>query len=395
MVLKRFISILMLSILVLSMSAPTRVLAADPPPGYDHTTYLPLIMRGADTLCRFGITYRPLPGVVIDPNLIKNLRVGAYLDWGTYKKYNLPGGVEFIHVVPVGENTDFAGTLTNIPGAVRANPGDYWIIGNEPDTTYNDQGGNQQDNLLAEMYAERFYQVATLIRQTDSMAKIGFGSLVQPTPIRLRYLDKAWFYLKVRAGSQQKASALIDIWTTHNFILNEQPCSIDPNNCWGTGVPPGFENDNADRIVITNIATTYSNSIFEQRIRSLRAWMKANGEQNKALWVTEYGSLLPPVDIPGCVPYTSCDSINVSDTVTANFMVGTFNFMTTATDANTGMPGDKNLLVQRWFWYSLADNRYRFGGSLYDPDNLMAITGVGTAFLNYTKSLPIDTYCVP
>ena len=85
MFLKRFIPILMLSIMAFSISAPATVAATDPPPGYDHTTYLPLILRGADTLCRFGITYRPLPGVVIDPNLIKNLRVGAFLDWGPTK----------------------------------------------------------------------------------------------------------------------------------------------------------------------------------------------------------------------------------------------------------------------------------------------------------------------
>lgn len=391
MVIKRLVSILMFAIIALSLSTPAPAAAANPPPGYDYTSYLPLVLRGAETLCRFGVAYRPLPDVTIDPILLKNLRVGAYLDWGPTNKYNLPGGVEFIHVIPVGgDATRFAETLTYVPGAVRANPGDYWIVGNEPDTTYYDQGGNQQDNLIAEVYAERFYQVATLIRQTDTRAKIGFGSLVQPTPIRLRYLDKAWNYLKVRAGSQQQASALIDIWTTHNFILNERP------NEWGTGVPPGFENDYADHIRITNLADTYSTVIFEQRIRALRAWMKARGEQNKALWITEYGSLLPPIDKPGCTAYDpTCDFANVSDATTANFMIGTFDFMRTASDASTGMPGDKNLLVQRWFWYSLADHRYTFGGSLYDPDNSMALTGVGTAFLNYTKSLPIDTSCVP
>ncbi len=391
MVPKRFLSIIMFLTLTLAFTAPTAAIAADPPPGYDHTVYLPMVLRGAETLCRFGVTYRPLPDVTIDAALLKNLRVGAFLDWGPTNKYSLPGGVEFIHVIPVGgDAARFTDTLAYVPNAVRANQSDYWIVGNEPDTSYYDQGGHQQDNLLAETYAERFYQVAKLIRQNDSNAKIGFGSLVQPTPIRLRYLDRAWNYLKARAGSQQAASSLIDIWTTHNFILNEQPGE------WGTGVPPGFESDYSDRIRITNLADTYSTAIFEQRIRALRNWMKERGEQNKALWVTEYGSLLPPIDKPGCTPYDpSCDYANVSDATTANFMITTFDFMRTASDPSLGMPGDKNLLVQRWFWYSIADHRYTFGGSLYDPDNSMTLTGVGTAFVNYTNSLPIDTSCIP
>ena len=60
---------------------------------------------------------------------------------------------------------------------------------------------------------------------------------------------------------------------------------------------------------------------------------------------------------------------NVSDEDTADFMLATFDFMLSATDDQTGLPADGNQLVQRWFWYSLNEHRYNFGGSIFDPDN--------------------------
>ncbi len=106
--------------------------------------------------------------------------------------------------------------------------------------------------------------------------------------------------------------------------------------------------------------------------------MVNKGEREKPLWITEYGSLLPPIDPPGGPDY-----YNVSDQDTANFMLATFDFMLSATDDQTGLPGDENRLVQRWFWYSLNDHRYNYGGSIYDPDNGNTLTLVGQAFQDY------------
>jgi hypothetical protein len=39
--------------------------------------------------------------------------------------------------------------------------------------------------------------------------------------------------------------------------------------------------------------------------------------------------------------------------------------------------------VQRWFWYSLNDHRYNFGGTVFDPDNGNLPTVVGENFINY------------
>jgi hypothetical protein len=307
--------------------------------------------------CRFGVT----SNVGVDGYDIASLGVGSYLDWEAGSNPSLPNGIEYVSVLWVGDS-QYSNTIANLTAWVQANQGSVWLVGNEPDTTY-----NGQDGLYPEVYADRFFAIATLIRSLDAGARIGFGAIVQPTPIRMRYLDKAWNRLVEDAGSLNDASALIDLWSIHAFILNEQP------NSWGTGIPPGFENDASDAVVITNFSDTHSNVIFENRVREFRSWMAQKGERNKPLWITEYGSLFPP---------TRTD-LGVTDQDTLEYMVGTFNFLLSAVDSQTGLATDDNKLVQRWFWYSLNDHRDNFGGSLFDPDNGKAITLVGQTFRNY------------
>lgn len=324
--------------------------------------------------CRFGITAPQ----GFDPELIAAIGVGNYLDWRSVPGDELSDEVTYVGVLRVWER-GYADMLDNLPEILAANPGGFWIVGNEPDTTY-----EQQDNLIAETYALRFYELATQIRELDPEAKIGFGTIVQPTPIRLRYLDRAWETLITFTGSEAEASALIDFWSIHAFILNEGPDE------WGTGVPPGFEDDFADAVRYTEypFTETYSVALFSARIQAFREWMAGKGERHKPLWVTEYGSLFPPNDPPD-----GTNLINVSDVDTAEFMVGTFDFMLTASDSTVGMPADDNRLVQRWFWYSLNDNTYTFGGTLFDPDHGNAITLVGERFVEYISGLPEET-CV-
>jgi hypothetical protein len=315
-----------------------------------------------DTVCRFGIT--SLSGS--NAYDIAGIGVGSYLDWGAGSNPSLPSGVEYIRVLRVRDDL-FPQTRDSLPAWVGANPGGVWVVGNEPDTTY-----GSQDALTPEVYADRYYQLATIIRNMDPSARIAFGSVVQPSPIRLRYLERAWNQLVADAGSSAAASALIDFWSIHSFILNEEEYS------WGTGIPPGFEHDHSDAVIITDFTDTYSSDIFQERILAFRIWMASIGERGKPLWITEYGSLFPPIDPPGGPDY-----VNVSDQDTANFMLATFDFMLSATDDQTGLPSDGNRLVQRWFWYSLNDHRYNFGGSIFDPDNRKMLTWVGQVFRDY------------
>ena len=315
-----------------------------------------------DTVCRFGIT-SPLGSEGYD---IASMGVGSYLDWGAGSNPSLPNGVEYIRVLRLRDDL-YPQTLANLPDWIQANPGSVWVVGNEPDTYYSDQ-----DGLLPEVYADRYYELATIIRSLDPTARITFGNSVQPTPIRMRYLDRVWNQLVAHAGNPAAVSDLIDYWTIHSFILNEKMYS------WGSGIPPGFENDHEDAVEIIDFSDTYSSNIFQQRIIAFRSWMAGKGERGKPLWIVEYGSLSPPIDPPGGPDY-----YNVSDQDTADYMTATFDFLLSASDEQTGLPGDANQLVQRWFWYSLNDHRYNFGGSIFDPDDEKLPTLVGEAFIEY------------
>ncbi len=339
--------------------------------------------------CRFGIASPAQP----DGIDLRSLGAGAFLNWDVAGSVTLPEGIDFINVLRLGErcfNNDgdvvecqtlsdprspYQKTLDIIETLVPAHPGMYWVIGNEPDTTY-----ETQDNLTAENYASRFFQVASRIRAKDPTAKIGIGPIVQPTFVRLQYLDKAWKKLVNLTGDQPSASQLIDFWAIHSFILNEFP------NEWGSGLPPGFEASIYDGFHFSDFTITHSIYIYTSRLRDFRRWMNDHGERNKPLWITEYGSLLPPIDPPG-----GPDLENVSDLDTRDFMLHSFDYMLSASDIVTGLPSDNYRLVQRWFWYSLNDYRWNFGGSLFDPGvNPPAITMVGKSFIDYAPKRLID-----
>lgn len=328
------------------------------------------LAASVDTPCRFGIT-SPSGS---DGYAIDQLGVGAYLDWESTNDPDLPTDVEYIHVLRLRDDI-YQQTYQYLPFWLLAHPGSVWVVGNEPDTTY---GG--QDDLLAEVYADRYYELAKIIRQLDPSAKIAFGSVVQPTPIRMRYLSRAWDRLVSDAGNVRDASRLIDFWSIHSFILNEKP------GYWGTGIPRGFERDYSDAVIITDFSDTYNIEIFKQRINNFREWMVEKGERQKPLWITEYGSLFPPIDPPGQ------DYVNVSDEDTKNYMLATFDFLLGAEDDQTGLSADGNHLVQRWFWYSLNEYRYVFGGTLFDPDNGKLPTLVGQNFIDFQTAnlMPVD-----
>lgn len=322
--------------------------------------------------CRFGITVPN--GLAGYETQLADLKVASYLDWGAKANPSLPNGTHFIQVLRVKDSL-YPGTLSALPGLVAANPGAHWMVGNEPDTVR-----EGQDGVTAEVYADRYYELASQMRGLDPSAHIGFGSIVQPTPIRLRYLDRAWARLTQLAGGETAASGLIDIWSIHSFILNEHPFQ------WGAGVPPGFESDWADAVIYDlewtgtdwDVPETHDNSIFNSRLQAFRQWLMNKGEAGKPLWITEYGSLFPPIDPEGGPNY-----VNVSDAETARFMRETFDFMLGATDSSSGLAQDGERLVQRWYWFSLNKERDTFGGTLYDPDNGGAITEVGTAWVTY------------
>lgn len=312
-----------------------------------------------EKICRFNIT---IPGTLTGfEGKFPEIRVNAYMNWGYEMAPSSPNGAEYFQVLRVSDSA-YPSALAAISTVVPANPGSFWIIGNEPDRVY------WQDDVLPEVYADRYYAMATAIRALDSTARIGFGSIVQPTPIRLRYLDRAWIRLIELAGSQSAASDLIDWWNIHAFILNEQ------KDDYGADVPPGFEDDWADaetHHVLCGDGDCIDMTIFTQRIVNFRGWLADRGERGKPVWITEYGNLFPEY------------YISAADTI--NFMTSTFDYLRTATDANTGYTNDVNRLVQGWFWHSLNNNPEDYGGNLYEDD--YSRNTVGDAFVAYVTPL--------
>ncbi len=354
-----------------------------------------------EKLIRFGIT-APLGVVGYDLSTIHAL---TYLDWAK-ESSTVPAGVEYIHVLKmrfvkvrydgtgVLDEAAYQQFLLELPSLVSRNPGGTWLIGNEPDRKV------VQDDLTPEKYAERFYDVSKTIKDTDSNAKVGFGSIVQPTPIRLRYLDRSLNKLAEKAGSMEEALALIDIWAIHAFILNENP---KPGS-WGADVPPGFDCplNCEDAYIINdyNYSETYSIDIFKERVLEFREWMHSKGQEDKPLWITEYGSLFPDWEVAlcyyhqdNCIPRSSPNEEWPTSSDNIQYMLDTFDFLMNSTDDTHGMPNDNNKLVQRWYWYSLngyvkiIDDRASYGGSLFDPENNKEMTKQGIAYKNYIELL--------
>ena len=295
-------------------------------------------------LCRFGVnTGRPISEFAIGA-----LRAGWYIDYGATSTPIFPNGAQYTPVIILRETSP--GNYTSIPSgaaldaAIAANPGADWIIGNEPDRI------EIQDDMLPDSYAHAYHDLYDTIKSQDPTARIFAGAIVQPTDLRLQYLD-----LVLQAYVSRYGDAMpVDGWAIHNFILNERSCKHyqDPNLCWGADIPPGI--DAIDGLVIENtrddLQKTIDINLFKQQIERFRRWMFARGYTNKPLYLSEYGILMPedygfPVD-----------KVNA-------YMNDSFNYLLTKTDPQLGYFPDGNRLVQRFSWYSTID--INFNGSLF------------------------------
>ena len=64
--------------------------------------------------------------------------------------------------------------------------------------------------------------------------------MVQPTPIRLEYLDAILEASETRYGRTPDDLPMpVDVWNVHNYVLREKKRYEGCPDCWGCGVPPG------------------------------------------------------------------------------------------------------------------------------------------------------------
>ncbi|HSJ57253.1 MAG TPA: CARDB domain-containing protein [Anaerolineae bacterium] len=239
---------------------------------------------------------------------------------------------------------------------VDANPGALWLIGSEPDSIWN-------DNVLPQEYARIYHDLYAFIKGRNAMAQVAAGGIVQPTPLRLAYLDLVLGAYQAAYGE----SMPVDLWQIHNAILNEQRGS------WGADIPPGIDEDEG---VVRQIDDNDNMVLFRQQVRAFRQWMADRGYQGYPLIVTEYGVLMP-------------DDYGFTEERVNRFMTDTFAFFATATDPALGDPSDGFRLVQRWAWFSLDVPPWDpltapdgFNGNLFDPE-----TAIATAFGHHFASL--------
>jgi hypothetical protein len=273
--------------------------------------------------------------------------MGWYLDWKAAEGRFQSTEVEYVPMIRLkgGEASPSGQVLLTI---VDALPGALWLIGNEPDVEW-------QDNSTPAEYAEAYHDLYHLLKDRDPTCQVAIGGVTQPTPLRLRYLDAILSIYLERFGEPMP----IDVWNVHNFILREE------RDAWGVGIPPGFVEDAG---TLREIADHDDLAIFEEQLVAFRKWMADKGFQDKPLIVSEYGILMP-------------GDYGFPPRKVERFMLDTFQLFTELADPDLGYPADDYRLVQRWCWYSLADDFYATG-NLADPDSGQ-LTTLGEAFSRF------------
>jgi hypothetical protein len=282
---------------------------------------------------------------------VGQLGIGWYLNWGVRTNPARPGGAAFWQMVRVWEG-GYRPDGSTIAAAAAANPGSFWIIGNEPDVRW-------QDNTTPERYADLYHELYHLLKGTDPTCQVVIGGVSQPTPLRLAYLERILSTYEARYGQPMP----VDVWNVHAFILREE------RDSWGVDIPPGM---GANTGTLYEIDDHDDLSIFAAHIHTFRRWMADREQRDKPLVVTEYGILMP-------------SDYGFGTAEVQAFMEGSFDFFLTATDGAVGYPRDGNRLVQWWCWYSLAaPEDYYPTGNLFDPAT-KALTPLGTAFAAYSR----------
>ncbi|MFZ1769925.1 MAG: hypothetical protein WAU00_12050 [Caldilinea sp.] len=258
-------------------------------------------------------------------------------------------GMEFTPMVRMKNGRLYPDTQA-LSELAQRNRGLTWLIGNEPDVRW-------QDNTTPEVYAVAYQRAYTAIKSADPTAQIAIGGLSQITPLRLRYLDRVWeFYLSLYGAPMP-----VDVWNMHAFILREERAG------WGVNIPPGFDIDHRGKL--WDVEDHDDLTIVEQQIWAMRAWMAAHQQQDKPLWITEYGILMP-------ADY-GFDTKRV-----INFLQGSFDLFLSLRDPALGFADDDYRLVQRWNWYSARDSRYPTGNLF---DNYGRSTAVGDAYWRFLR----------
>ena len=148
------------------------------------------------------------------------------------------------------------------------------------------------------------------------------------------------------------------------------------------GLPGGrFQDNDPLRARIEVSVENHDNlTMIAQQISDFRQWMNSHGQRNKPLINTEYGILMT-------------EDIGFDYPRVRTFMLNSFDlFLNNLIDPALGYPEDGNRLLQEWFWFSVAINKFEgrvVHTGLFDEDT-HAIKPLGTDFRNYTQPLYVS-----
>ena len=313
---------------------------------------------------RFGVGVSQIYGRITDYD-VASLHIGWYSDWSWQVNPPHPAHLDYVNVISVHHGS-YPPNWNRLAQAIAANPGSLWIVGNEPE-------GVWQGNRTPAEYAQIYGEVYDFIKAQDATALVAIGGVIEPTPLRLQWLDQVRAEYQTRYGKKMP----VDVWNIHVQILREKGPFSGCGDCWGAGVPAGLTGVTEGRLY--GFADNVDPAIFRQLVREFRQWMKDRGERNKPLIISEYGVLMPSDYL--------ASTVEEGDALVRQFMTETFDFLRTTTDAALGYPADGNRLVQRWLWYSLNDSPANFNGGLFRHDNPAQITTFGEHFRQYTALL--------
>lgn len=305
-----------------------------------------------DPLQRFGITGRPED---VDGALAAGLRFAHYAGWQVRVEPPEVADVTFWQVIRVSQE-GVRVRWNALEAAIAANPGAYWIIGNEPDVVV-------QDNVTPRRYAELYHTLYTFIKERDPAARVVVGGVSQPTPLRLAYLDIVLETYQERYGRPMP----VDVWNVHTFILREE------RDSWGIGIPPGMSDDLATRYEVEDHANLDE---FRENIVRFRTWMAERGYGDRPLVVSEYGFLMP-------------HDFGFTPEEVAAFMTATFDYFLSARN-ETGYAADDHRLVQWWFWFVWDSQDEEFSASFLYDRSAGRLTSLGEAYVAYVNALARD-----
>lgn len=385
----------------------------------------------AETNCRYGVAY------VFNDSLawVPTLDAGWYLNFTT--SGSEIASAEFVPVISVKQNM-VGGTrlptytidppLANnyrdqngdprsgLGELINQNPGRLWLVGNEPDVDNAVQG-----NTMPDVYARAYHEVYTYIKRADPSAKVAIAGLSMMTPGRVQYLDIVWNTYQALYGTPMP----VDVWNMHLYILEERnpantpsqygdgkiALGTDPNLaklssqavtalCPALGAPDIPANDPRPDVYCRSEHDSVR--IFTEQVLNMRTWMKAHGQQDKPLIISEFGILYPFLDGK---PDGTCEFLMdehgqcFKPARVTDFLKKTIAMMENTTDPNLGYPQDGNRLVQQWLWYSIVTEPSWSGGSSnlivndyenFTPGAEAALTQVGQAFRVEATSRPIS-----